>query len=428
MATTNSFQIIEHWQKAPTPLKIIPKLQSTLWGQPPAQSNILKFLNRSMQGQTSMQPIAEMWFGAHKKSPADVQWHDQIVSLNDFIDQTGHMVLGSSYQNLPILLKMLDAKEPLSWQLHERIGPHAKNETWIFPIPGYNQDEKEDQVVLAELYIGFRPAVSMDPVLLPGLIGQLHQQTSQQELYRKEYMKILQELAGKEQHEKIHAFSNHIKLIKHGKKMVLTINGAEQAPDVMQALGLHNGFLTVNIPGATVHSLVVGTAFEIQQMSDKTLRLYDYGRDPQKRPLHIDEAATVLDFTPRAGLDYIVKPVSLQPAMCNLVKTKSYSMDCVQLTAGEQPATEQVTISLNNQYQLIMVTAGSGELLYPGAGDQPVKLSIHQGDLFLMPAVIDHYQLRTGHQLSVLKAQDSSLMDQTPEHLLQARQHEFWNQ
>jgi mannose-6-phosphate isomerase len=56
----------------------------------------------------------------------------------------------------------------------------------------------------------------------------------------------------------------------------------------------------INIPAGLVHALTPGTTLaEIQQNSDTTYRLYDYGRvglDGKPRALHIDHGLAVTDF------------------------------------------------------------------------------------------------------------------------------------
>jgi mannose-6-phosphate isomerase len=56
----------------------------------------------------------------------------------------------------------------------------------------------------------------------------------------------------------------------------------------------------INIPAGLLHALTPGTILaEIQQNSDTTYRVYDYGRvgvDGLPRPLHIQDALNVIDF------------------------------------------------------------------------------------------------------------------------------------
>ncbi|MGC8781561.1 MAG: type I phosphomannose isomerase catalytic subunit, partial [Anaerolineae bacterium] len=60
-----------------------------------------------------------------------------------------------------------------------------------------------------------------------------------------------------------------------------------------------------DVPAGTVHALLAGAVVaEIQQNSDATYRIYDWGRvgaDGRPRPLHIEKALEVIDFAGRAG-------------------------------------------------------------------------------------------------------------------------------
>ena len=60
-------------------------------------------------------------------------------------------------------------------------------------------------------------------------------------------------------------------------------------------------FETYFIPGGMVHAIGAGTkVYEVQQNSDTTFRLYDWGRvgiDGKPRELHVEKALAALDFT-----------------------------------------------------------------------------------------------------------------------------------
>ena len=82
------------------------------------------------------QPQAEMWMGAHPKSPSMVTVNGERISLADLIDAHPSAVLGADTarrfnRQMPFLFKVLAAAEPLSiqahpntssWRLHRRTG------------------------------------------------------------------------------------------------------------------------------------------------------------------------------------------------------------------------------------------------------------------------------------------------------------------
>jgi mannose-6-phosphate isomerase len=61
----------------------------------------------------------------------------------------------------------------------------------------------------------------------------------------------------------------------------------------------------VCVPAGTLHAILGGTVIaEIQQNSDATYRVYDWNRagaDGKPRPLHVDKAMEVIDFQPGAA-------------------------------------------------------------------------------------------------------------------------------
>lgn len=77
---------------------------------------------------------------------------------------------------------------------------------------------------------------------------------------------------------------------------------------------------TYFIPAGTIHAIGGGiTLCEVQQLSDITYRLFDYGRD---RELHLEHAMAVSHREPRAGM---VKPELL--VECPYFKTGRLSVD-----------------------------------------------------------------------------------------------------
>ncbi|MBN1966728.1 MAG: class I mannose-6-phosphate isomerase, partial [Anaerolineae bacterium] len=68
----------------------------------------------------------------------------------------------------------------------------------------------------------------------------------------------------------------------------------------------------IHVPTGAVHALLEGVVVtEIQQNSDTTYRVYDWGRvgaDGKPRPLHVDRALDVIDWR-------IVRPGTVQPVL-----------------------------------------------------------------------------------------------------------------
>jgi mannose-6-phosphate isomerase len=94
---------------------------------------------------------------------------------------------------------------------------------------------------------------------------------------------------------------------------------------------------TFFVPAGTIHAIGGGIALcEVQQLSDITYRLYDYGRD---RELHLEHAMAVSHREPRTGT---VKPELL--VECTYFKTERLSVDGVWTPASREQNTLYVVL------------------------------------------------------------------------------------
>lgn len=221
------------------PIKFEPILKERIWG---GEKLIKTFKKESIKTN-----IGESW------EISDVEGDISVVangilkgtSLRDLIkDYKSEFLGGKVYkqfgEEFPILIKFIDAKTPLSIQVHpnnelakERHNSFGKNEMW------YIMDCDED----ANLIVGFNKEVSQN-----------------------EYGKALAD------------------------GTVLEILNSEK---------IQTGD-TFYIPTGRVHAIGAGTVLaEIQQTSDVTYRIYDYERldaDGNQRELHTDLALDAIDY------------------------------------------------------------------------------------------------------------------------------------
>lgn len=108
---------------------------------------------------------------------------------------------------------------------------------------------------------------------------------------------------------------------------------------------------TYFVPAGTVHAIGAGlTVAEIQQQSDITYRLYDYGRP---RELHLDKGAEVAHLGPHPGrqVPRTTSDGALLLAECPYFRTESWSAD----SAREIPPTP-------GQPQFVIFLEGNGRL------------------------------------------------------------------
>jgi len=223
------------------PLCFKPQLQYRLWGG----EKLKTFLNKDY----SSKKQGESW------ELSSLKGFESIVaegfhlgkSLNDLINKYPSAILGDKVlslygKNFPLLIKFIDAKIPLSVQVHpndriakKRHNSFGKNEMW------YILDAKPD----AHIILGLKKEVS-----------------------REEFKKLLA--------------NDHINKILHYEKVT--------AGDI------------IYIPSGQIHAIGGGVLLaEIQQSSNITYRVYDYNRIDEKtgktRELHNDLAIDTINFT-----------------------------------------------------------------------------------------------------------------------------------
>jgi len=120
-------------------------------------------------------------------------------------------------------------------------------------------------------------------------------------------------------------------------------------------------------PAHTVHAIGAGIVLcEIQQNSDVTYRLWDYGRP---RPVHIEQAVPISDLG--------VHPGAVPPDTHPLVWCKHFVTDAVDLEADEQfqPSQEvcQLWICIAGKGSIGEEAVQAGEVwLLPESGEQPL--------------------------------------------------------
>jgi mannose-6-phosphate isomerase len=143
----------------------------------------------------------------------------------------------------------------------------------------------------------------------------------------------------------------------------------------------------VFIPAGTMHAIGAGLLIaEIQQSSNTTFRVYDWNRvdrNGNARPLHIESAIAVTDFTRGP-----IQPVAIAPADSTgssiLVSCDKFILEKISLT---QPS----KIGGDGQFRLLAITAG--ELTIDGdPSNQPLKF----GQTALLPASLPELTMTPG--------------------------------
>jgi mannose-6-phosphate isomerase len=149
--------------------------------------------------------------------------------------------------------------------------------------------------------------------------------------------------------------------------------------NMLQAVPVHAGD-TLFVPAGTPHTIGAGMVIcEVQEYSDLTYRVYDYGRvDANGRPreLHIEKALEVMKFGSRAGGK--VTPVPLPASGAK----RSMLAACKFFAAERWECFEKTEIPVGPaRFELVAVLEGVGTLSWPESAAR-----YHQGECWLVPA------------------------------------------
>ena len=274
--------------------------------------------------------LAESWeLSCHKDGQSVIANGEfEGKTLTEYIDKCGKGILGKKcerFEYFPILIKLIDAKDNLSVQVHPdneyamRVeGEYGKTEMW------YIVDCEEG----AELLYGFKKEISRE------------------------------EFAER---------------IKNNTLLEVTNN-----------VPVHKGDVFF-IDAGTLHAIGKGILIaEIQQNSNTTYRIYDYGRvgaDGKPRELHIEKACEVTQLTP---------PVRPTKPMGEIINKDGYSSTLLATSeyfnVNKLEVTEKASIDvtddsfvsllcLDGSFTVNDITLNKGESCFIPAGYGMVNIS-----------------------------------------------------
>lgn len=161
--------------------------------------------------------------------------------------------------------------------------------------------------------------------------------------------------------------------------------------DYVRLVPVHKGDVFFLEPG-TLHAIGAGILIaEIQQNSNITYRVYDYervGADGKPRELHIDKAVDVTKTWPAPPR------MKLTPTQMNGYDISQIA-DCPYFTSWELHVTEQADFPANGgeSYTHLLVTEGEAAIVYDGGVVMPVK----RGESVFLPADFGAYSIRSSN-------------------------------
>jgi mannose-6-phosphate isomerase len=157
--------------------------------------------------------------------------------------------------------------------------------------------------------------------------------------------------------------------------------------DLFQHHTVHAGD-TYFVPARTPHTIGPGMVIcEIQEYSDLTYRVYDYGRVDalgKPRELHIDKALGVIDFQTRP-----VEPFRRDVPMDEFGMAYIFYLAACPYFLAEKCVGGPVRTSTESpRFELITVIKGSGEIRWRGA-----ECAYALGETWFLPASLGKYEL-----------------------------------
>lgn len=299
-------------------LKLQPSYKDYLWGG----TRLIHEYNKSFQGEK----LAETWeLSCHKDGETVISNGKETgKTLSSYIAENGYELLGTNCRKekeFPILVKMIDAKEDLSVQVHpddwyaaQQEGQKGKTEMW------YIMDCAKD----AFIYYGFSKQISKEE------------------------------------------FENRIQ--------------NNTLSEVLQRVYVKKGDALL-IESGTVHAIGKNIMVaEIQENSNVTYRIYDYGRvgkDGQTRKLDIEKALEVTNRNP------IVQIESFSP---HLVSCDYFTVDKVFLDGIHMKSLSGFVGQ--DSFEHILVLDGRGNI----QTSDDIQM-IQKGDSIFLPAGSGKFEL-----------------------------------
>ncbi len=303
--------------------KIIPVYKDYLWGGTKLKTSYGK--------KSDLEIVAESWeLSTHPAGTCLIEVDGKKQGLADYVKEQGKKVLGTKCNvedEIPILIKLIDAKDNLSVQVHPDDTYAKRYENDLGKTEMWYVLEAEEG---AKLVYGFKEA------LTPEL------------------------------------FTKYI------EENTLT--------DVLNFVDVHKGDTFFITPG-TMHAIGKGIVIaEIQQSSNVTYRVYDYGRigvDGKPRELHVDKAKQVTKLT-KAEESYVVYTMEECEgystgllAECEYFKVQRIDLkECIHLVADDE------------SFHAIMVTEGSVVVK-----NEVEVLEVSKGESLFIPASTGAYQI-----------------------------------
>jgi mannose-6-phosphate isomerase len=317
------------------PLRFEPIYQYRLWGG----RRLANLLSAPLPEDV---PVGEAWLLSdrddHQSLVADGTLKG--LTIKQLLEQYPEQIMGKSagrYSRFPLLLKFLDVRETLSVQVHPSDGQKEY-------IPAGESGKTEAWVVLeagtqSRIYAGLKPGVT--------------------------------------------------------KVNLLNAINLEKVTDSLSCFCPKPGD-GILIEAGTVHSLDDVVAFEVQENSDVTFRLYDWNHVDAKtgRPRHlqVEQAMACIDFAQKAVGTVVPVVEDVKPVL------RERLFYCEHFGLWRHRGDSPFIVGVAGSLRVLVCISGNGRLEYNGA-----DYLFDKGDVFLLPAMIGACVCRTRGPVTMLE-------------------------
>lgn len=312
------------------PMKLAPAIKEIIWGGDK--------LKREYGKSAPFEKLAESWELTVRPDGMNVIENGEYagMELGEFIDKAGFGVIGENYDGdrFPLLIKFIDACDKLSIQVHPSDEYSLKNEGEFGKTEMWYIVEADEG---AELVYGLS----------------------------KDYTPEAFEAAVKD--NTVEKFMNRVKV---------------KAGDVYF------------IPSGLVHAIGAGILIcEIQQNSNVTYRVYDYGRlgkDGKPRETHVEKAKDVIVNYTEAEIEALRFECAKEAApsllcACDKFKTHKYEFTELSLTADK------------SSFLSVTFIDGEGEIVHDGE-----KYPFCKGVTYYIPAGTGDFSMHSNGAVAII--------------------------
>jgi mannose-6-phosphate isomerase len=172
----------------------------------------------------------------------------------------------------------------------------------------------------------------------------------------------------------------------------------KRAEELLNWINVYQGEM-IYVAGGTVHTLGPGSVIvEMQQQSDTTYRLYDYGRP---RPLHLERGLASVKEHTASGKVIRPAPVSInggKSRRSSMIIAPYFTVDLFELKEPQEFSTTDD--SGKASVQILVAVEGCG--VVEAQGRDPVTLA--KGDAVVIPAALQGFVVRPQWVVEFLRA------------------------